>query len=118
MRMVLIAAPEVSSNTSTVCGLLNEFGLLGSDTTFAVPMTWPLALRACTTSGLVSLMLFYRLGASALFEPDEGRNAEFLTVFQPVRTTKAPRVLEAAFRQGSVELTWPEGRKTSLLWPK
>jgi 4-amino-4-deoxy-L-arabinose transferase-like glycosyltransferase len=26
--------------------------------------------------GLVSLMLFYRLGASALFEPDEGRNAE------------------------------------------
>jgi hypothetical protein len=48
----------------------------------------------------------------------EGRKAEFLTVFQPVKTEKDPRVLETAFRQGSAGLSWPGGHKTLLSWPK
>ncbi|MCC6126092.1 MAG: alginate lyase family protein [Pirellulales bacterium] len=47
-----------------------------------------------------------------------GERAEFLTVFQPLKTGSGPRVAAAAFRDGSVEITWSDSRKTTTPWPK
>jgi hypothetical protein len=48
----------------------------------------------------------------------EGKRAEFLTVFQPLKTGNAAGIGEAAFRNGAVEIMWTDSRKTMLAWPK
>jgi hypothetical protein len=48
----------------------------------------------------------------------KGERAEFFTVFQPLMTGNEPRVAVAAWRDGTVEITWSDSRKTTLPWPK
>jgi hypothetical protein len=47
-----------------------------------------------------------------------GERAEFLTVFQPLKTGNELRIVAAAFRDGKVEITWSDSRKTTIPWPK
>jgi hypothetical protein len=47
-----------------------------------------------------------------------GKRIEFCTLFQPLVTGDEPRVNEAHFHAGSVDVIWSDGRKTTLSWPK
>jgi hypothetical protein len=47
-----------------------------------------------------------------------GKYVEFCTLFQPLKTGDERRVNEVRFHAGSVEVTWSDSRKTTLLWPK
>ncbi len=47
-----------------------------------------------------------------------GKRAEFLTVFQPLKSGDEPRVGNVAFHNGSVEITWSDASKTTVAWPK